>query len=248
MADAPLTPFTIVVTSCGRFDLLERTMRSLYAHLDEAPARTIIVEDSGDDAVSDALSDVGAPHEIEFLINRPQLGQMAAIDRAYAMVRTPFIFHCEDDWEFFRTGFIGESRAVLDHHGDVSLVSLRARDALNPLLRDLPDQSDAGLQYFLADPARHPEYFSYTFNPGLRRLADALQIGPFAALGYEPDVSYAFKKAGFREAHLSDPAVRHIGDERHVDDPFAPKRPRSALGRLKRSASKRMKRLARLLK
>ncbi|MEM6414909.1 MAG: glycosyltransferase [Pseudomonadota bacterium] len=242
-------PFTLVVTSCGRFDLLTRTLNSLFNHLDEQPVHTIIIDDSGDPQINGVAADLPFAQQgmMDVIVNRPQLGQMASIDRAYASVKTPLIFHCEDDWEFFRKGFLAESRAVLDHHPDVSVVGLRDKKERNPLTRDLPEIKDAGPLYCLADPAQHAEYFSYTFNPGLRRLADALRIGPFAALGYEPDVSYAFKQNGFREAHLARPATRHIGEGRHVDDPYAPKRPKNFFDRLKRSGYKRFKRLKRHL-
>jgi hypothetical protein len=47
---------------------------------------------------------------------------MKSIDRAYADVTTPFIFHCEDDWRFFRSGFIEESLLLLEHFADISTV------------------------------------------------------------------------------------------------------------------------------
>ncbi len=42
----------------------------------------IIVEDSGDEKVREILADLD--YAFEFVINRPQLGQAAAIDAGYA--------------------------------------------------------------------------------------------------------------------------------------------------------------------
>ncbi|MGE0409428.1 MAG: glycosyl transferase family 2 [Amphiplicatus sp.] len=237
--------YTFVLTSCGRFDLLARTLQSFYAHVDLPPAAAIVIEDSGDRAVEDVVRPLG--RDIAILINDPRLGQMKSIDRAYQKVETPYIFHCEDDWEFIRTGFIADSFALLDALPDVSAVNLRARAALNRLLRDAPRLRHEAIDYFLSDPKRHPEYFGYSFNPGLRRRADYERLGPFAALGHEAEVSYAFKKAGFRMAYLEAPAVIHIGDERHVDDPHGPRRPRNQWQRLQRSIEKRVKRVRRFL-
>lgn len=241
--------FTIVVTSCGRFDLLRQTLVSLLAQLDQPAARILVIEDSGDAAVEAAVADLGAP--VEVLLNRPQLGQMKSIDKAYAGVTTPYVFHCEDDWEFLRPGFIAESLALLQARPDISLVGLRPRGELNPLVRDSAverlGERLGEIAYFALDPSLHPEYFSYSFNPGLRRMADARAIGPFARLGHEADVSYAFKQAGFRIANLEIPAVRHIGDGRHVDDPAQPKKARTPWQKLKRSFEKRVKRLKRAL-
>ncbi|MBI1391571.1 MAG: glycosyltransferase [Alphaproteobacteria bacterium] len=239
--------FTLVITSCGRFDLLTRTLASLSRCLDEPPARAILIEDSGDASVRDVAQSAGplVGRPIETIVNDRRLGQMASIDRAYAMVKTPFIFHCEDDWEFTRAGFIASSRRLLDAMPDVSMVGLRDRWSLNPLLHNLPDEEHAGERVFMTDPAAHPEYFSYSFNPGLRRLSDYRQIGPFSALGHEADVSLAFKRAGFRMAYLSEAAVAHIGDDRHVNDPMGPKRPTNPFERWGRSVSKRIKRVRR---
>ncbi|MEL6317441.1 MAG: glycosyltransferase [Pseudomonadota bacterium] len=245
-------PYTVVLTSCGRFDLLAPTIASFLNHADAKPAEFIVIEDSGDARVRDAL----APLEdalggaFTVLINESQLGQMQAIDRAYAAVKTAHVFHCEDDWEFFRSGFIAESFRLLEALPRASMVGLRPRSEQNDLVKDSPMRSLSGprLDYFELDPAKHPEYFSYSFNPGLRRMADARALSPFAPLGGEADVSYAFKKAGFHIANLEDPAVRHIGDGRHVVDPTAPDKPKTLLERLARSTRKRVKRVKRALR
>lgn len=235
--------YTIVVTSCGRFDLLRETLQSLFRQLDRQAARVLVIEDSGNDAVRDAVSGLGPA--IDVIVNTPQLGQMKAIDKAYATVTTPYIFHCEDDWEFFRSGFIAESIALLKARPDVSMVGLRPRAELNTLVREMPVERVGALEYFVLDPSLHPEYFSYSFNPGMRRLADVQAMGPLAAIGYEPDVSYAFKQRGFRIANLQHPAVRHIGEGRHVEDPTLPKKARTPWAKLKRSIDKRLKRWSR---
>jgi Glycosyl transferase family 2 len=237
--------YSVVVTSCGRFDLLRDTLRSLQRHLDPAPDAWIIIEDSGDERVREVDSELGLNAEI--ILNRPQLGQMKSIDKAYARVKTPYAFHCEDDWQFFRDGFLAESFTVLEARADVSIVTLRPRAEQNKLVRDAPSETIDGVRLFTLDPSLHPEYFSYAFNPGLRRMRDYHAIGPFAPLGHEEDVSYHFKRAGFRMANLEDPAVRHIGDDRHVLDPTQPPRAKSFWARLKRSVRKRLKRLRRAL-
>lgn len=240
-----MTDYTVVITSCGRFDLLRETLVSLFEMLDIAPARTIIIEDTGDEQVQDAVT--GLKYPVEVVLNNPQIGQMKAIDKAYALVTTPYIFHCEDDWAFLRSGFVRESVEILDTCPDASMVGLRPRHELNPLIRDVAGMQVRGIACFALDPRRHPEYFSHSFNPGMRRLVDYQQLGPYAPKGREEDISYLFKRAGFRIYNLEIPAVRHIGDNRHVDDPTQSKRARSFLPKLKRSIMKRIKRLRRRL-
>jgi len=236
--------YSVVVTSCKRFDLLRQSLSSLASHLDVAPVEWILVEDSDDDACSKVLEDLGIKATV--IVNGSRLGQIQSIDRAYNRVRTPYIFHCEDDWHFFRSGFVRESWVLLERLPDISMVGLRSRAEQNPRVRNMPALTLEGIGYFVLDPALHPEYFSYSFNPGLRRTADYHRLGPFVPLGHEPDISYAFKKQGFSIANLEVPAVGHIGDGRHVNDPTQPVKARTVLQKLARSARKRLKRIKRL--
>jgi Predicted glycosyltransferases len=240
-----MNEYTIVLTSCGRFDLLKETLNSLFNSLDIPPARTIVIEDSGNPDVEHVVS--GLKYPVEIVLNNPQIGQMKAIDKAYALVNTPYIFHCEDDWKFLRGGFIKESITILESCPDASMVCLRPRYELNPLIRNVPQLEISGIRCFAQDPTRHPEYFSHSFNPGLRRLRDYQQLGPYAPKGREEDISYHFKKAGFKIYNLENHAVIHIGNDRHVDDPTQPKRARTFLPKLKRSIMKRIKRIKRAI-
>jgi hypothetical protein len=237
--------FSVVLTSCGRFDLLRATIVSLNRCMDASPRKFLVIEDSGNAEVANAVADLNL--DIQLVVNNPQLGQTRSIDKAYAMVETPLVFHCEDDWEFFRTGFIHESELILRRRADVSMVGLRSRAEQNSLVRNVPVQSLDGLNYFVHDTSLHPEYGGYSYNPGLRRMADYLRIGPFAPIGREDDVSYAFKRAGFAIANLENPAVRHIGDGRHVDDPTQPKKAKTISQKLMRSIRKRWRRAGRML-
>ena len=126
--------YSLVITSCGRFDLLRRTIASFLKFADVQPKQYILVEDSGDENVREVLAPFNVPFEI--LVNKPSLARgggasierlHAAIDRAYAQVKFPYIFHCEDDWEFFRAGFIQESFIVLNALPKASAIMLHGR-------------------------------------------------------------------------------------------------------------------------
>lgn len=240
-----LEPFSVVITSCNRFDLLRRTLESLLATIDGPLKEILIVEDSGNEAIYEAVE--GLDKRIRIIINDPQLGQMKAIDRIYGEVSTEYVFHCEDDWEFLRSGYIGQSYEILQKFPKVSMVSLRSREEQNPLIRNMPVERLGEFEFFHQDPDLHPEYFSYAFNPGLRRMADYRLFAPLHKLGREEDISYHFKKAGYWMANLEEPAVRHIGDDQHVLDPMQHVRPTTFVGRLRRSIRKRVKRLRRQL-
>ena len=173
---------------------------------------------------------------------------MSSIDLAYSKVKTNWIFHCEDDWEFFSDGFIEKSFAILTAFEHLSMISLRERKELNPLIRNSQTQWLDGIPYFIAEPSLHPEYFGYSFNPGLRRLLDYQKVAPLTAMpAGERDVSYCYKRLGYTMGYLEEAAVRHIGDGRHVDDPALPLRPKGFQRRILASMQKRWRRLHRRL-
>lgn len=215
--------YAVVLTSCGRFDLLRRTVASFAEFADIAPRQFIVVEDSGDDRVREALADIPLP--FEFVINRPGIGQAKAIDAGYARVKCDYVFHCQDDWAFFRGGFVAESFAVLAAHRRASAVMLRGRDE-HRKFKKLPYETIGGIEYFRARRGLHWYYFGYGYNPGMRRMADYNRIAPIASIGGEKEVSYVFLRLGFATAHLEVPAVRHLGYGRRALD----KHPQQAKG------------------
>ncbi|MCS1410950.1 MAG: hypothetical protein M2R45_04145 [Verrucomicrobia subdivision 3 bacterium] len=217
--EAPSLDYSLVITSCGRFDLLRRTVASFLKFADIKPRQYIIVEDSGDESVREILAPFDAPFEI--LINQPNTGQRpsldrlnAAIDRGYAQVRFPYIFHCQDDWEFFRSGFIRESFILLNALPKTSVIMLRGRDYPRPLTK-IPVREINGVRFCQKGTSLRKSLFDgYSFNPGLRRLTDYQKLAPFSKFkGGEAEVLYKFLKLGFIMAHLEIPAVAHIGWE-----------------------------------
>jgi hypothetical protein len=240
-----MKPYTVVITSCARFDLLERTLSSLCRFLDGPCDRFLVIEDSGDESVRDVVTSITPDAQV--LVNPRRLGQLASIDRAYAQVQTPWIFHCEDDWEFTDGKFVQDSHSLLQEFPELSLISLRPRGELNRLVRNAPPRQLNDVGYFRAEPFAHPEYFGYSFNPGLRRREDYLRVGPFVSFRGERDISYCFKKLGYTMGYLERHCVQHIGDERHVDDPRTHKRARTMPQRLAHSVKLRLDRLHRNL-
>ena len=57
---------------------------------------------------------------------------LASIDRAYSKVKTEWVFHCEDDWEFFSGGFIEQSFTLLEEFDKFSLIELRSPGRSSP--------------------------------------------------------------------------------------------------------------------
>ena len=214
---------TFVLTSCGRFDLLSETMRSFLGCNTAPMLRYLVIEDSGDAKVRDVVAPLGVP--VDVIVNETRLGQMASIDRAYRSVDTPYIFHCEDDWRFFRPGFVEESLAVLEAGPAIAMVNGRRRgqNAHHDALHAIASTRLVGGVPVVVPPIEASDVWGgYSFNPGLRRLADVRRIGSFAERGHEKHVSMWFKRQGMAAAALVEPAYETIGRERHVVDPTIP--------------------------
>ena len=209
---------TLVVTSCGRFDLLRRTLESFDRH-NEIPLREVfITEDSGDEAVRDCLPTHWRARTSVF-INRPRLGQLPSIDLAYAAVKTPWIFHCEDDWEFYRSGFIADSRALLE--ADPQALQVWLRSTAHDLAQHSPYVSRGKRQQYAGIPfyrvySSKAEWQGFSFNPGLRRLADYQRHAPYAQFGGEKALSQTYADEGRYALILENDAVLHTGWGEHV--------------------------------
>ena len=239
-----MEPYTVALTSCGRFDLLERTLGTLLPRLEGPVARIVVIEDSGDRAVHDVVSRFsGGGREFQVLVNDPPVGQIRSIDRLYANVGTEWIFHCEDDWEFFSRGFVESSFAVTLESDRFSTVALRT-------VSDFPTgyfgshlTTHSGVGYRIADPAIAGVFAGMNFNPGLRRMRDYRIVGRYSEFGArvtEGLVAKCYRDLGYRVACLAEPATRHIGDGRHVPDVA---RRHAFPHRLGRSIGKRIDRL-----
>lgn len=214
---------TIVITSCGRFELLEKTLTSLDEFNNHPVYQIIITEDSGDERVREFIPSSWQAHT-KILLNKPKLGQIRSIDLAYSHVTTPYIFHCEDDWEFYRNHFIEDSLALLENNSDIVQVGLRSyfydlRIHYAFLEKPIYHHSESVSYFTLSSQNQKQQGFG--FNPGLRRLVDYQKFAPFDQFENHPDgaeshLSQAYAKLGMRTVYLSSDAVSHIGWGQHV--------------------------------
>lgn len=210
------TLVTGALTSCGRPDLLEETLASLVHHM--TPPSIVLTEDAADRRVAE-LCARRFPF-VRVLMNEPKLGHMASVDRLYGEIRTPYVLHLEDDWQFDAPVDAQAAIAFLEARPDVSAVVLRAFDELPAERRALADTVEMnGVRFAVMRHDAHPRWFGYTFNPMIGRLAFWRAHGPFARLVTETGVSQAAKAAGFTVAFMLPGAARHIGRGRHVTDP-----------------------------
>lgn len=203
-----------VVTSCRRFDLLEKTLKSFLEQNDYPLDELIVIEDSDDRGIYSIEPLLqGTRHRIIF--NGKNIGQIASIDKAYADIASDYIFHMEDDWLFTRKGFLAKAIEVLEREPQAVMVTVRDDADMPRYVRSLRTCEGAHARYKLAFPELHFLWHTFTFNPGLRRTADYRAIrGGYAALGDEASISRHYKAGNRDMAWLIGGGVRHTGDER----------------------------------
>jgi hypothetical protein len=205
---------TLVITSCGRWDLLNSTLLSLFRYADLPFAATIITEDSGHKMPLNPAH-YGDPGLVTIIDERPRVGQIASVDRAYALVNTPYIFHCEDDWEFHRAGFLRESLEVLAQDPKCINHWLRGRNDTNGHPVD-GDRVRAG---------HGRGWYGFSFNPTLKRLSDYRLIGTYGTVSaWDPRdpgsaecaIGQRYHQLGYHTTIARQGYVRHIGEGRHT--------------------------------
>ncbi|MEE5150959.1 glycosyltransferase family 2 protein [Pseudomonas alliivorans] len=209
---------TLVVTSCGRFDLLKRTLETFDRYNTAAIRHVLITEDSGDVQVEACIPEHWRAHT-RFIINNPKLGQMRSVDAAYALIETSWVFHCEDDWDFYRPHFIEDSMTLLENDPQALQVWLRSFNhdlqIHSPYVYLNERQVVQGIPFYKLG-SHKSEWQGFSFNPGLRRLADYKQHAPYAGHGGEKKLSQLFASENRYALILENDAVLHTGFGEHV--------------------------------
>lgn len=231
-----LEDITLVITSCNRPLLLDKTLESFIKYNTYPIKETYIIDDSGIVGCNDSvICKYGDTLKIKMIYNHKNIGQVNSIDKIYSYVTTKWIFHCEEDWEFLQDGFIEKSKKVFDDNPNEKIftVWLRPHNNTNghPIDYDILNRG-----YY--EMSRH---FSYTmnnkvfiwagitFNPGLRRTVDCLKFHPYSKKcdklwinekSYldEYMINDKYRTDGYYSFILDNPSghVRHIGDGYHV--------------------------------
>jgi len=150
---------TFALTSCGRPDLLERTLDSFFKYNTYPIERYKIIDDSTTPEMFEEL--VAKFPQIEWTFNWERLGQSKSIDILYDDIDTEYIFHCEDDWEFQKSGFIEESLKFMGKDPMVIQAWLRGRNDTNghPLIY--------GEEYDRLSFGYNGIWHGFSFNPVL---------------------------------------------------------------------------------
>lgn len=214
----PNTNISMLITACGRNDLLKATLESFFQNCDIEPQQIVIFEDS-DTPKPEWLEDwQWRRRHVEWVSDGERKGQAYAICRLIKLARHDYTLWWEEDWMTQKNSgcFIAESKAILDKHPRILQVSLRGSTGWHPLVK----QDENELQ--IAEPYWRGVWGGLAWNPGLRRTREmkelvlpriAQQIGK-EGLEHEQALSKQFLDEGWRIADLGRAIVTHIGGGR----------------------------------
>jgi len=206
---------TFVMTSCGRPDLLKRTLDSFFK-VNRFPIDRFIIHEDGMSAGVLELVNERWPF-IEVIGSADRVGLHASLDRLFAEVRTPWVFSCEDDWDFFgNRDFIYHSWVLLMEKPDIHQVWIREpQDHRHPLGQL---EQCKGIQYQALTKGYKGIWGGLSFNPTLRRMSDIKKLFPegFKVHAREEEVSIYVDSVGYKAVSLAQSACRHNGNGRHT--------------------------------
>lgn len=226
---------TIVLTSCNRPELLDETLKSFIQKNTYPILETYIIDDSGIIGCNDSVISKYTSLNIKSIYNNKNIGQIQSIDKVYSYVKTKYIFHCEEDWEFLQPGFIEKSMKIFNENPSDKIYTVWLRPhhctSGHPILYDNLQKGYYKMKpdYSYYDKGHIYTWCGFTFNPGLRKTFDCLLFHPYSLKceksvknGKEYIGEYTLNKkyadAGYYAVILDNPTghVNHIGWEKHI--------------------------------
>ncbi|MBD74688.1 MAG: hypothetical protein CMM96_04290 [Rickettsiales bacterium] len=211
---------TLVLTSCGRLKILNKTLESFFKYNTYDLEKLLLVEDSLEEKIYTSIQEKWGG-KIDLLFNRKKKGQIQSIVDTYKLIKTPLIFHCEDDWIYTRKNFIEDSLKILNTDKKIIQVWLESKRSASRL--DIFNygnlQTIDGIGYRRVECKDGWEWGYFSFRPGVKRMTDYDLIGGYSKFKNELDIGVEYKKRGYYTVIIEEPAVKDIGDDHHVGDP-----------------------------
>lgn len=202
-------PITLTLTIGRRPDLLAQTLKSCLSSI--SFSHIIAINDFGDEPTNLVFRQL-CPDGM--LISHPSpTGHHAAIDRLYCEVKTPYVFHCEDDWLFDSIPDVQGAIDLLSRDQALTSVCFRqVRDfgLTAEQLSQVTNVTSGTATYHRLD-GLHEQWHGYTFNPHLIATDTLLDIGSFSRFKKERHVSRWLRKQGRHVAYIEPGNCHHIG-------------------------------------
>jgi|LauGreDrversion4_2_1035121.scaffolds.fasta_scaffold17322_6 GT2 family glycosyltransferase len=211
----PIENITVTLTSCGRIDLLKRTITSFLETNTYPIYEYIVINDdpSSKDLVEEVFANLG---NCRIIHNPVNIGLKKSLDILFNSVTTNYIFHLEDDWFFeHKNAYVLDSLTILENSPDIHQVWVRhSHDTPHPAHTTLLTCN--GVEYFELHNNFNGIWNGYSWNPGLRRKSDYLQMFPngVAEFNSESECALHSRKFDYKVVQLKNTTCYHIGYDR----------------------------------
>lgn len=229
---------TFTITTCKRLNLFKNTMNSFIncctdLHLID---KWICVDDNS--SSNDRKEMMELYPFFNFYFKKPEeKGHAKSLNIIQNLIKTPYIFHIEDDWYFFReTNYLTQCRNILDtdHTLGQCLVNknyIETEKDLNRIVGGIHKVTKSGTIYFEHEFCPDEEsktkfrskYGNYLVNcnywahfslrPSLLKSDVFESVGLFDELAnhFEMDYSYRYVAKNYKSAFLNGIYCKHIG-------------------------------------
>ena len=228
---------TITMTSCKRFDLLQKTINSfLNCCLDlDLVFEWIIIDDNSSEDDKKSMKEL-YPF-ITFYFKTPETkGHAISMNLILELVKTPYIFHLEDDWKFiYRDTYLTNCIKVVnfnENYGQCLLNRAYTEDlAFNSNLITGYPRFQEGIRYYIHEHVAGPSmneiannyikkgysncvyWPHYSLRPGITKVQVLREIGKYntSAQHFEMEYAERYSNKKYRTCYLPNIYCIHIG-------------------------------------
>lgn len=176
---------TALLTSCARFDLLNKTLISLYENQQSKFFLTIN---------EDGLT---------------KIGQHASIENFLKTTNEKYYLHLECDWQFENSYDWIQSSIDLMNHDPMVIKVLARKESPHPCEHNL-NFNNIKFGYIKPWENNGITWHGFSWNPGVTRMDLLRQFMPFPK--WEQDLAQTIYEAGYKVIELAEPVYHHIGD------------------------------------
>lgn len=216
-----MNKITLTITTCKRLELFKQTIKSFFSNcLDTDLIQEIIIIDD-----SSSINDI---KDMQYflkdykykitIISGNQKNHALSLNVLFSKVKTDYIFHLEDDWEFKKGDLIRQAFQIIDDNKNIKSVIMRnwiEQGAKNQIKK----MTKAGIKYYIHNynglrfvKGNINTYPGYSLNPSLQNIKEIRDIGEFENKElFELRFAYNYYSNGFLIGMTSQDYCKHIG-------------------------------------
>jgi GR25 family glycosyltransferase involved in LPS biosynthesis len=228
-----ISVFTFSITSCKRLDLFTKTINSFLNCCQDLKLITkwICVDDNSTEEDRKKMQEL-YPFFTFIFKGDEEKGHCKSMNIIKNLVKTPYLCHLEDDWEFFiPKNYLTEGMEILNEDDNIKqcLFNRNYAETINDIdiKGGIKKSTQTGLNYFIHDKCASKAEFEskygksrnctywphFSFRPSILKAEIFEDIGDFDENSEHFEMNYAnrYFNKGFRSAFFSGIYCIHIG-------------------------------------